>query len=85
MLSYEYKNYNKANLTQAVFTDNSQLLSFVQSLPNYGTDSMNIGTDTMLYGLAQPTPSGELLKTVLGQAKNNDALASAGVRVLGIL
>lgn len=85
LLSYEYQNYNRANSLQSSFADNSQLLSFVQSCPYYGVDAQNIGTDTLLYGMSQPTSSGDLLKAVLGQSKNNEALGTAGVRVVGIL
>jgi hypothetical protein len=84
-LYYEYKNYNKANMATSAFSDNSQLFAFVSSLPEYGADPTNIGTDYLLYGMCQPNPSGDLAKSILGQSKNNQILANAGVRIKGIV
>lgn len=84
-LYYEYQNYNKANMQTTAFSDNSQLFSFVSSLPENGADPINIGTDYLLYGMCQPSPAGDLAKSILGQSKNNQILANAGVRIKGIL
>ena len=84
-LYYEYKNFNKANITTSSFSDTSQLFSFVSSLPEYGADPTNIGTDYLLYGMCQPTAAGDLAKSILGQSKNNQILANAGVRIKGIV
>jgi hypothetical protein len=84
-LYYEYKNYNKANMLTTAFSDNSQLFSFVSSLPENGADPLNIGTDYLLYGMCQQNASGDLAKAVLGQGKNNQLLANAGVRIKGIV
>jgi len=84
-LYYEYQNYNKANLNTTAFSDNSQLFSFVSSLPENGVDPINIGTDYLLYGMCQPNSSGDLAKSILGQSKNNQILANAGVRIKGIV
>ena len=84
-LYYEYHNYNRANMQTTAFSDNSQLFSFVSSLPENGADPTNIGTDYLLYGMCQPNPSGDLAKSILGQSKNNQILANAGVRIRGIV
>jgi hypothetical protein len=84
-LYYEYQNYNRADMTTSAFNDNSQLFAFVSSLPENGADPLNIGTDYLLYGMCQPTPAGDLAKSILGQSKNNQILANAGVRIKGIL
>jgi hypothetical protein len=84
-LYYEYQNYNKANITTSAFSDNSQLFSFVSSLTENGADPLNIGTDYLLYGMCQNNASGELAKAILGQSKNNQILANAGVRIKGIV
>jgi hypothetical protein len=84
-LYYEYKNYNKANISTTAFSDNSQIFSFVSSLPENGADPLNIGTDYLLYGMCQQNASGDLAKAILGQSKNNQILANAGVRIKGIV
>lgn len=84
-LYYEYQNYNKANLNTSAFSDNSQLFSFVSALPENGADPLNIGTDYLLYGMCQPNAAGDLAKAILGQSKNNQILANAGVRIKGIV
>lgn len=76
---FEWKNYNKANLTVSSFSDNSQYLSFVSSLPQYGADVQNIGTDYLLYQICQPNEAGDTIKAVLGQGKTNQLLGEAGV------
>lgn len=82
-LSLEYTNYNKANTTSGTYTDNSQLYSFVLSMPFYAADIQNLGTDTMIYGMAQNNSSGDLVKAIMGQAKNNQILGEVGVRIKG--
>jgi hypothetical protein len=82
-LSYEVVNYNKANITASRYTDNSIIYSFVESLPSYAADTQNIGTDLLLYGLCQSNQSGDVVKTILGQFKNNQTLSAAGVRITG--
>ena len=82
-LGYEVVNYNKANITSSNYTDNSIIYSFVESLPSYAADPQNIGTDLLLYGLCQNNQSGDIVKTVMAQFKNNQTLANVGVRISG--
>ena len=83
-LGYEVVNYNKANLTASTaITDNSIIYSFVESLPSYAADNQNIATDLVLYGLCQNNQSGNIVKTILGQFKNNQTLTAAGVPIRG--
>ena len=84
-LYYEMRNYNKANFTVTSFNDNSQYLSFVSSLPSYGADPQNIGTDYLLYGLCMPNEAGDTVKAVLGQGKTNQLLGENGVLVKNII
>lgn len=84
-LGYEVVNYNKANITPSSYTDNSIIYSFVESLPSYAADPQNIGTDLLLYGLCQNNQSGDIVKTILGQFKNNQTLSNAGVRISGVV
>jgi hypothetical protein len=84
-LGYEVVNYNKANITPSDYTDNSIIYSFVESLTRYAADAQNIGTDLLLYGLCQNNQSGDIVKTILGQFKNNQTLSNVGVRISGIV
>ena len=84
-LYYEMRNYNKANFTVTAFNDNSQYLSFVSSLPSYGADPQNIGTDYLLYGICLPNEAGDTVKAVLGQGKTNQILGENGVLVKNII
>lgn len=83
MLNYEYQNFARASATFQKYTDNSLIFSFVSSLPGYTADVQNIGTDTILYGLAQPNSAGNLVKAAMANAKNNQILGEAGVRIKG--
>jgi hypothetical protein len=84
-LYYEMRNYNKANFTVTPFNDNSQYLSFISSLPSYGADPQNIGTDYLLYGICMPNEAGDTVKAVLGQGKTNQILGENGVLVKNII
>lgn len=84
-LYYEMRNYNKANLSVTSFNDNSQYLSFVSSLPSYGADPQNIGTDYLLYGICMPNEAGDTVKAVLGQGKTNQIFGENGVLVKNII
>jgi hypothetical protein len=84
-LYYEMLNYNRANFTVTAFNDNSQYLSFVSSLPSYGADPQNIGTDYLLYGICLPNEAGDTVKAVLGQGKTNQILGENGVLVKNII
>ena len=84
-LYYEMLNYNRANFTVTSFNDNSQYLSFVSSLPSYGADPQNIGTDYLLYGICLPNEAGDTVKAVLGQGKTNQLLGENGVLVKNII
>lgn len=84
-LSIECTNYNKANISTSAFTDNSQIFSFVSSLPEYGIDRNQIGTDYLLYQLSQPTVSGNIAQNILNQYKNSDFISNAGGKVTGLV
>ena len=84
-LSYEYSNYNKASFVTSKFKDNSIIMSLVSQLPSLGADTNNIGTDALLYGTAQSNASGDLVKAVLDQSKNNSLLGAANVPINGSL
>lgn len=83
LLSYEYQNFARASATFQSYADNSQIFNFVSSLPSYTADSQNIGSDTILYGMAQPNSAGDLVKAAMAMAKNNQILGEAGVRLKG--
>ncbi len=81
----EYTNWMKANLSISEFGDNSTYFGFVSSIPGYAIDKENLGTDTLLYGMAQNNESGDLVKVVMEQAKNASLLSSVNIRPLGLL
>ena len=81
----EYRNYMKANFTISAFGDNSVYFSFAASLSQYGADRENLGSDSLLYGMAQPNDSGNLVRVVLEQAKNSTLLSNVNIRPLGTL
>lgn len=83
LLSYEYQNFARASATFQTFSDNSQVFNFVSSLPGFTADTQNLGTDTILYGMAQPNSAGDLVKAAMANAKNNQILGEAGVRIRG--
>ena len=83
--SLEYQNWMKANLQITDYGDNSIFFSFVSSLPNFGADRENLGTDLQLYGMIQNNDAGDLAKVILEQAKNAVILSNVNVRVLGVL
>jgi hypothetical protein len=83
--SLEYQNWMKANLQISDYGDNSIFFSFVSSLPGFGADRENLGTDLTLYGMVQNNDAGDLAKVILEQAKNAVILSNVNVRVLGVL
>ncbi len=83
LLNYEYQNFARASATFQSYSDNSQIFNFVSALPGYTADTQNIGTDTLLYGMAQPNSAGDLVKAAMATAKNNQILGAAGVRIKG--
>ena len=84
-LYYEYTNYGRANITTSNFNDVTSTLSFIQSLPSYGADPDNIGTDLLLYGITQSNQGGETARTILDQGKNDFFLTNVGVTITGII
>jgi len=78
-LYYEWRNYNRANLTVSPFSETSVYLAFASALPDLGADTQNIGTDYMLYQLAQPNQAGDTMKALLGQGKTSFLLGESGV------
>lgn len=84
-LYYEFQNYNKAGITSSSYQNNSAVLGFVSSLPGYAVDSQNLGSDLMIYGITQANDSGDLVRTILNQSKNNSALSTAGVQITGVV
>ena len=84
-LYWENKNWTKANISIDTYSDNSQYWNFVSSMQYYAEDPQDVGTDYMLYGISQPNTAGEVARTVLALAKNNQILANAGSRITGLL
>ena len=84
-LYYEYTNYGRANITTSNFNDVTSTLSFIQSLPSYGADPDNIGTDLLLYGITQSNQGGETARTILDQGKYDFFLTNVGVTITGII
>lgn len=78
-LYFEWRNYNRANLTVSAFSDTSTYLAFASALPDLGADTQNIGTDYMLYQMAQPNQAGDTMKSLLGQGKTSYLLGQSGV------
>lgn len=85
---FETINYQKANFSNITaqqlalngVNTNEIIFDFVTLLPFYGADSTNIGTDALLFGMAQNNTGGNLIKAILAQAKNNQLLGLAGVK-----
>lgn len=84
-LSQEVKNYNKANFDITAYGDNSQVFAFVAGIPELAVDRQNIATDYLLYGVSQNNFNGNLLRTLLAQAKNEAFLSAAGAKITGIV
>lgn len=82
-INTEVVNYNKANLTNSSFNDNTVIYSFISSLPGYALDNQGLGTDYFLYGMCQPNQAGDIVKSILNQYKNTEILANAGVQIRG--
>lgn len=80
-LYFEIANYNKANFATSDFGDTNTLWSFISSLPFYAADTNNLGTDALLYGCAAPNSTGEIVKSILAQAKNNQLIGQSGVGI----
>lgn len=80
---YEVTNFNRANFSTELFRENSQIYSFVESLPSYAADTQNIATDTLLYNMCQPNDAGNVAKSVLNQYKNSQTLGNIGVKITG--
>ena len=85
LLQYEVINFNKANMNTQPFYDSSLMFNFITSLPSYAADTQNLGTDYLLFGLAQNNDNGKLLQTILGQAKNEVLLSNAGAKITGVV
>lgn len=84
-INLEYNNWMKANIQISGYNDANTYLGFVSSLPGYGADTQNLGSDYLLYNMAMPNTSGDLVKSILAQAKNNSLFSNVGVRIKGIL
>jgi hypothetical protein len=84
-LSQEVVNYNKANFDITAYGDNSQVFAFVAGIPELAVDRQNIATDYLLYGVSQDNLNGNLLRTLLAQAKNEAFLSAAGAKITGIV
>jgi hypothetical protein len=80
-VSYEIANYQRGNFSTATEGSNATTnrLNFAAGLANYGTDSGNIGTGTLLTNLAQNNDVGNQIKTILGMGKNDSNLGQAGI------
>lgn len=85
LLNRENQNYIKANISTTPFSDNSQVFSFVSSIPELAVDRQNIATDYLLYGISQNNANGQLLRTILAQAKNSSFLSNAGAKITGVV
>jgi hypothetical protein len=79
----EVTNFDKANFSSEVYRENTQIYNFVNSMQSYATDSQNIGTDTILFGMAQPNIAGDTVKSILNQYKNSQELSEIGVKITG--
>ena len=75
----------KANIQITGYNDASTYLGFVSSLPSYGADTQNLGTDYLFYNMAMPTTSGDLVKAIIAQSKNNSLFGNVGVQIKGII
>lgn len=79
----EVTNFNRANFTTEIFRENTQIYSFVDSLPSYAADTQDIAIDTLLYNMCQPNEAGDIAKSILNQYKNNLSLGDIGVKITG--
>lgn len=79
----EVTNFNRANFTTEIFRENTQIYSFVDSLPSYAADTQDIAIDTLLYNMCQPNEAGDIAKSILNQYKNNLSLGNIGVKITG--
>jgi len=82
-LSREVTNYNKANFDVTSYSDNSQVFAFVSGIPELAVDRQNIATDYLLYGVSQNNDAGNILRTLLAQAKNEAFIAATGGKITG--
>ena len=82
-VALEIQNYDKAKFNTSNFGDTSTILGFVSGLPYYGADPDNLATDLMIYSMAQNNDAGNTVKTIMAQAKNNQLLGQAGIRLRG--
>jgi hypothetical protein len=78
---YEIANYQRGNFSTATEGSNATTnrLNFAAGLVNYGADSGNIGTSTLLSNLTQNNDVGNQIKTILGMGKNDSNLGQAGI------
>ena len=83
LLSREVTNYNKANFDVTSYSDNSQVFAFVSGIPELAVDRQNIATDYLLYGVSQNNDAGNILRTLLAQAKNEAFIAATGGKITG--
>ena len=84
-INLEYNNWMKANIQIVGYNDPSTYMGFVSSLPSNGADSQNLGTDYLLYNMAMPNASGDLVKNIIEQSKLNTLLSNVGIRIKGII
>lgn len=78
---YEIANYQRGNFSTATEGSNATTnrLNFAAGLANYGADSGNIGTGTLLSNLTQNNNVGNQIKTILGMGKNDSNLGQVGI------
>lgn len=78
---YEIANYQRGNFSTATEGSNATTnrLNFAAGLANYGADSGNLGTGTLLSNLTQNNDVGNQIKTILGMGKNDSNLGQVGI------
>lgn len=82
-LVIEKSNWTKAKFITGSYDDLMTYLSFVQSLPQYAQDTENTGSGVMINGVIQTTDPGQILRSVLIEAKNYQRVSYYGIRPNG--
>lgn len=84
-LRLEYINYNKGNFNVTAFTENSQILAFINGIPEFAQDTANIDTDFVLYQMSSNNTAGQCAQALIEQYRNTKELANAEIRVTSLI
>ena len=75
----EYANWNQANFFTSSYNDSITLLTFAQSIPQFGQDTQGTGSGIYLRGMAANDSYGSTVKSVLIEGQNYQKLLEYGI------